>query len=67
LSLLNTGFPTDIYNRKDKSGENILILLALSEDITQNIWQKEVSEFESKKSGTVFFEGRNFKRHHHWR
>jgi hypothetical protein len=47
--------------------ENILILLALSEDKIQNMWQKENSEVESKKSGTVFFKGRNFKRHHHER
>jgi len=44
-----------------------MILLALSEDIIQNIWHKENSEVESKKSGTVFFEGRKFKRHHHGR
>ena len=49
-----TGFPTDICNSKNKSGENIIFLLALSEDIIQNIWQKENSEVESKKSGTVF-------------
>jgi hypothetical protein len=67
LSLLNTGFPTDIYDSKDKSGENIMILLTLSKNIIQNIWHKENSEAESKKSGTVFFKGRNFKRHHHGR
>jgi len=43
-----------IYNSKDKSVENILILLVLSEDKIQNIWQKENSEVECKKSGTVF-------------
>ena len=46
---------------KDKSGENIKILLALLEDIIQNIWQMENSEVGSKKNGTVFFKDRDFK------